>query len=674
VTSADAVDEGDTTAGDTATGERATRMTDTATGALSSGTITDRFATVRSVALRVFVGDRLGLVVFLGTLAFVALYWRVGIFITDNYTLANALVALADGHLAIEEAVFGPHLKTPGMVFHDGAKYGRNYGQIVFALPFLWGLEALAAVADPGLILPMLWALVLVALGRESGRVLGRPSLGTNVGVVCALAAFAVNVAVARPLAPRLFPVAALQVSAIVATALAVVTLYRLVGRVHDRRTGVAAAMVVGLATPVGFWASVPKRHAIVVALALGICYALFRSRQSQSPDDLVSPLGFRAIAYAIVGLTTWVHGGIAFGIFLALVVVDVPTARSNDIRSLAVVGTVFFVSMIPFFVTNVLISGDPLRPPRVLYSFQYPTSDAAGGGSTGSTGTGGFVQSLLDVLPPVLATPVIAVLDRSSVLLGEFVAGANTLSSDPGRLYRVFVRGGDIAGVSRLNLDQTIYLTVLEAAPIVAGVTAACATGGVRLWRSVHRAPKNLVTRLRSRSGAFKKSPATTVDAFVVALATSFLLMYVSRLPLHAQLTVRYLHPFYPLAVYAIARQAPLRRAFGTHWQAGIWTWAGGVLVGSQLFVVAVAAGSLGRGEAVQVHALAGLAVAAVFAALAASSVFSDRFDRATAVAGGLAAALGTDFLLLSGLVYFQYGQYALPAAGWVADLLATA
>ena len=57
----------------------------------------------------------------------------------------------------------------------------------------------------------------------------------------------------------------------------------------------------------------------------------------------------------------------------------------------------------------------------------------------------------------------------------------------------------------------------------------------------------------------------------------------------------------------------------------------------------------------------------------IASVSVVGDRFDRATAVVGGLAAALGTDLLLLSGLSYFQYGQYALPAAGWVAELLAT-
>jgi len=646
--------------------------------------IRERLAQAGAVALRVCVGTRLGLVVFLGALAFFALYWRIGLFINDSYTLANALVALADGHLWVGEAVYGPGLETPGMVLHEGAYYGRNYGQIVFSLPFLWAFEGLAAVADPGLILSMAWALVIVALGRESGRLLDRPALGASAGVICALGTFAANVAVARPLPPRLFPIVALQVSSMVAAALGVVTLYRLVARIHDRRIGLAAATVTGLATPVAFWASLPKRHVIITALVLGTCYALYRSRLTASPDDLVSPLAFRAITYGLVGLATWIHGGEAFGVFLPLVVVDVSTARSNDPRSLVIVGIALFVSLAPFFVTNVLISGSPLKPPRVLSSFQYLGT----GGTTSRTGWGTFVQSMIDGLPPAVAAPVTTVLTRSSVLFGQFFKGAGALVADPGRLYRVFVRGGDIPAVSEANFSQTFYLTVLEAAPVIAGVAGSLAVGAVGAWQFLCESPRAAVTRfwsrvrsrfrLRSRPRSWlaplNVSPARTVDAFVVALSVSFLLMYISRLPLHAQLTVRYLLPLYPLAVYAMARQASLRRILAAHWRSGLWTWAGGVLVGCQLFVVVVAARSLGRGEAVQVHALVGLAAAGVFAVLAASSVLTERFDRATAVAGGLTAALGTDFLLLSGLVYFQYGQYALPAAGWVADLLATA
>lgn len=649
-----------------------------------------RLAAARALALRVCVGDRLGLVVFLGTLAFVASYWRVGVFINDNYTLANALVSLADGHLWVGDAVFGPGLETPGMNAFEGRYYGRNYGQLAFALPFLWALQALGAVVDPGLVFPACWSLLAVALGREAGGVFDRRSLGASVGAGVGLAAFGVNVAVARPLSPDLFPVAALQVSSMVAAGLAATTLYRLVARMHGRAVGVAAAALTALATPIGFWASMPKRHVLTVALVLGTGYALYRSREDRSTAALVSPLGFRATAYALVGLLTWVHGGEAFAVFLALVVVDVPTARSNDVRSLAVVGVVFSLSMVPFLATNALVSGDPLRPPRMLRSFGRVTDTLGGGSGGGSAGGGsaggasagggsaGLLVTVLRLLPPPVAGAVSLAFDRLDILFGQFVRGSRVLVADPGRLVSVFIRGGDIQGVSERNFHRTIYLTVTEASPVVAGAVAVGAVGVARGWGPVRESldAGSIPARTRIRSGLVgsNPSPAASTDAFFLAVGVAFLLLYVSILPVHAQLTVRYLLPVYPLAVYAMARLPSLRRALAGHWRAGLWTWALGVFVGGQAFVAVVAVRSLSGGEAVQVHALVGLAVATAFAALAVATVFSERFDRATAVAGGLAAALGTDFLLLSGLAYFQYGQYALPAAGWVADLLATA
>lgn len=638
-------------------------------------------STARTLAMRVCVGDRLGLVVFLGTLAFVASYWRVGVLVNDNYTLANTLVSLAEGHLRVDEAVYGSGLETPGMSLFEGQYYGRNYGQLVFALPALWLLQALGSVVDPGLVFPTCWSLLVVALGRELGRLFDRRSLGASVGAGAGLVAFAANVAVARPFDPGLFPVAALQLSSMVAAALTVTTLYRLLARIDGRRVGVAGGALTALATPIGFWASVPKRHVVVVALVVGTGYALYRSREDASTPALVSPLGFRAAAYALVGLLTWVHGGEAFAVFLALVLVDVPTARSNDARSLAVVGAVFALSMVPFFATNVLISGDPVRPPRMLRSFgSVPDmlGSESNGGSAENTGDSvGLLVAFLRLLPPPVARPVSLAFDRLDVLFGQFITGGRVLVSDPGRLGPVFVRGGDIAGVSSENFYETIYLTISEASPVAAGVVAVCVAGVVRSWESLRGALEGqsvrAVTRLRSGVVRPDPSPVAVSDAFFLTVGVSFLLLYISRLPLHAQLTVRYLLPVYPVAVYAIVRLPSLRRAFTGHWRAALWTWTAGVLLGVQGFVVVVAVQSLSRGEAIQVHALVGLAGAAVFAALAVATVFTERFDRVTAVAGGVAAALGTDFLLLSGLAYFQYGQYALPAAGWLADLLGT-
>ena len=640
-------------------------------GVAVSTTAREGVSKASNTLYRVCVGTQTGLVVFLGTLVFVGLYWRVGIFINDTYTVANAFVSLADGSLAIQEPIFGGSFETPGMGAHEGQYYGRNYGQLVFALPFLWALEGLTTVADPGLVLPMIWALLVIALGREIGRLLDHPSLGTAVGSVCGLAAFLVNVAFGQPLATRLFPVVALQAGSMVTAAFAVTLLYRLVARIHSRRAGAATAAVTALATPVTLWASIPKRHVTVLALILAVAYAIYRSRSDASSGALVSPLGFRATAYGLVGLLTWVHAGEGFTVFLALVAVDFPTAPSNDRRSLAVVGGVFALSMLPFFTTNALLSGDPLQPPRMLQSFNTISGRSIESSSTGASTAGAWY---VETLPPVLAGPVTAVLDRSSIILGQYVRGAVVLATEPGTLVPVFVRGGDIHWVNEVNHNRTTYLTVLESAPVVAGAGAVGAAAVSMVSNGRGLFSSNPGGRLPLRKQLMPESRAT-VDAFLLLVGGLFGVLYIQRLPLPAQLTVRYLLPLYPLAVYGMIRQPSIRRALDAHWRAGLWTWAAGVLVGAQLFIVVVGAvASLGPGEAIQVHAVVGLVAAAGFGVLAVATVLTEYADRAAAVAGGLAAALGTDLLLLSGLVYFQYGQYALPAAGWVADLLAVA
>lgn len=620
-------------------------------------------------------GDRVGLALFLATLAFAGLYWRLGFFITDNYTVANGLVAVADGGLAIEEATYGS-LNAPGTVASGGSAYARNYGQIVLALPFLRALEGLALVADPGVAFPALWCLVVLALTAQVGAILDRRALGAVGGSALALALFAANLSVARPIDPGLFPLAALQLGSTVAAGFGAVLLYRLLAGLHGRRTGIAAGALTAFATPIGFWAPIPKRHALTAALVVAVCYAFSRSRTPGS-DGRLSATGMRALAYAFVGLLAWVHAPEAIVVFAALVVADVPTAPANDRRTLATVAAVFLLSLVPFFVTNVLLSGNPLRPPRLLSRYGGGSVEAlvqgSGGAGTdgGGSGSGGDADSGIRAVAAPVLSDLRRVTDAFAGLLGSGFAAAH---EEPRRLVRSFVRGGYIDGVGSEDGDQAIYLTVAESAPVVAGTVAALvpvlgAIRGPRVRRIADRS--TLASRLRSlRSGA-DLSPARSTDLFVCLVALLLTLVYLPRLPVHAQVTVRYLLPLYPLFVYAIARQRALRRVLDRHGRLAAWTWAGGVLLGSQVLVAIVVGGAFGRGEAVQVHAVLGLLAAVAVASTAVASTVDERADPLTAIAFGVAAALGTDFLLVSGLAYFQYGQYALPISEWLATFL---
>jgi hypothetical protein len=604
----------------------------------------------RGTIERAVFGDGYGTALFLGSVCFFMLYWRIGVFITDNNAIATTLLNVADGRLHLTAAPYGSGLESPGTYVSGDRVYGRNYGVVFAALPFLWLLEGAATVADVRVVLVACWGLLVMGWAGTLARLFERRWL-VAVGSVVAVATFLGSLTAATPLAPLARPVIALQLLTMVATALSGVVLYRLVARIHSRRVGLLAGASAMVATPLGFWASLPKRHTFTVLFLLVSGYALYRSRAAADGGD-GDATTYRALAYGAVGLLAWVHAAEALVAFLVLVAVDVPTARSNDRRSLAVVGGVFLLSLVPFFLTNVLISGNPIEPPRLLTP--YGEDPGTGLGSGGGGPSGGFFETTL--VGQMLAKGISVLTALATQLFG----GLLVLLTDGTRVYQTFVRSGYIAEVAADESGLAISLTILESAPLLAAIV------GV---------PVAAARRLRSdgfgRLRAHLRTPAGTVDAFVVGSGLLFTLLYMTRLPLHAQVTVRYLHPLFAFGVYGIVRLAVVRETLTDHWRTGLWTYAGTVLIGGQLVIAYLALTGPTLGEAVQFHALLSLATATPLALWVVAAAASDAVPRSYgAVALALASAAGTLFLLLSGLDYFDYaGQYMLPVVRVVTD-----
>jgi hypothetical protein len=592
-------------------------------------------------------GDRLGLVLFLGSLAVFGLYWRIGVFITDTGALTQTLPAVARGQLSYGTA--GPDAFTaPGVHVVDGKLYGRNYGQLVAAVPVLWTLQALQAVVDLKIAVLVGWSLLVLGFAHHLGVEMERRAIRLG-GAVLALLLFALNVVLRpTPLGPDSLPVLALQVSSMAAAAMCGVLVYRLLALLEDRTTGVVGAIVVAIGTPVGFWASIPKRHALTTMLVMGVVYAFARSRHSDATP--FGPVTYRALAYALTGLTTWVHAAEGFVLFVGLFVVDMATASKRDGRTLVTLALVFAASMLPTLLTNVLISGSPLKVPRTLPRYLRGVAESTGDSVVPSSGGGSASGSGSS---SGTATPfVVAFAGR--IIHEVFLKGVFVIVEDPGRFVRVFVRGGYIPDAAQQDLGQALYLTVLEAAPLLAGALAGVGS---------------LARRLSDATGSIRLSPT---DWLVAILCLVFTLLYLPTLPTHAQVTVRYLLPIYPLGVYAVFRTSVVRKTLRRHLRTFAWTYSGTVLIGGQLLVVALVLARLSRGEAFQLHALLALAAAAGLALAGIWSAFDDRLLQLTAVALGLTAGLGTAFVLLSGLSYFQYASYALPLSEFVARLLA--
>ncbi|SFK67622.1 hypothetical protein SAMN04487950_0530 [Halogranum rubrum] len=585
-------------------------------------------------------GDHYGLLLFFGAVTFAGLFWHIGVFINDNYTIANALYNLANGHFAVTDIIYGPESGvTPGMVTNNGQRYGRNYGQLFLTLPVVYALRGLTTVGDLRIGLIGLWCLSLLATCYQVGRILNRELLAARVGAILALGIFALNTAVATQLDDKWITLLALQLTSILAAAFVAVLTYRLLTRIHTRRIGLAAGLAIVFATPVSFWAAIPKRHTYMAALVLAVVYSFYRSRETAAAT---TALRFRALAYAFVGLATWLQAGEALVIFVALVAVDLLTAESNSPRELAVVGGVFGLSLLPFMLTNLLIAGNPFSPPLFLPRYTGPES-LVGSPSTSpgsSPGTGSSAQpvwiALLTSLQ-VVANGLLESIDQLAIR----VEGGLRAALEPQRLYHVFIRGGYIEEVARKDLGHAINLSLLESAPIFAALVVL---------------PKALYGRVRDGVSVEirRLTPHHATDVLVAGIAVLFSLFYLRVLPLHVMITVRYLLPVMPLLLYAVFRFRAVHDLLTYPRTLGI-AFTGTVCIGVQLLVVLLILLDTNLGEAAQVHAWLNLTAATLLALwLLVQTRLPERYTPVGAAILGVTAGVTTNFLLLAGVVYF--------------------
>ncbi|WP_123537725.1 hypothetical protein [Halosimplex salinum] len=633
----------------------------------------ERVAEFGATLTRTLFGGRPGLALFCGSLALFVLTWRVGTFFNDIGLYEAMLRRMADGHLS-----FGPpgglDEAYPGMHIRDGEVYGRGYGLAALALPVLWGLELLDPLVELRWLVVVGWSALLVATGVLVGEQVGRRRRGLAAGGALAALALVGNGWFFKPFVVDLSTFA-LQLVTMLASAVVVVAVYRLLADRHGTTVGLLGGATVLLGTPVAFWATTHKRHAVAAMFVVIAVYAFARSRRDEESHR--SRIAFRAGAYACAGLLAWVHAPEGFTLLGALVVVDLPTARRNDAWTLAVVGLALALSLVPYFATNALVSGNPLLPPHFLDPYsggsladladgaanggegsEVAGGGAAGGGATGGgaadgTGSSGGVIAVAAGAVAALVRPVLDGVDSIVPLarraIGMYVSGFVTLFTEPGRLFDTFVRwGSKDYDKTTLFFDGGTNLSVLESAPVLAALAA------LPLRRRVDE--------IRS-GGRRLRDAADPVDLLVIVTTALFVCLYINRLPVFVQLTVRYLHPLYPLAVYGLFRIPRVRSILTARTSATVLSYEATLLLGAPLSVGAMFVFETTKGDVVQALGLASLAVAAV---LALALLASPRDERAEAVAAGaFGAAVGavTIYLLLTSFVLFHYGPSALPA-----------
>jgi len=487
---------------------------------------------LRSI-LREYSVDRFGAAIFFGSLCFTGLYWQVGVFINDNYTIVNTLLNLSEGRLYFESFYGSELVKWPGTVHIDDRLYGRSYGIAFAALPFLWATTLLEPILG----------LRLIAVGFWSVGVLGL----------------------------------AVQIDA-------------LVGR--RRSVLLAACTLIG---------------SVVVANAL-----------------LTSPTDINRIHRYVLSL-----------------------------QMLAILASVFVSSLVPFFITNTITTGDPFTSPLMASGFGVDTPTSAGGETgAGGGGAGGGASGSADGVGGLVPDVLITVIDRVMLVVSIYRDGLIAVADDPYRVYQVFIDRAYTAP----NFGSSRNLTVLESMPFLGVLVGVIPYGIYR----VRRGP-GVRSWLRTVVGQ--------TDALVFAYVLLFAIVYMPRLPLRVQLTVRYLVPITPGLLYLTFRLPPVKRAIRTNQSALSWTYAfglGGFSLASLLLLRAGSAVGITASDLdlLSLHGSVALGCATFLGIGTIAAVIADDARVGTIVARlfALGAALGTTLILLFFLHYSPAERWLFP------------
>lgn len=609
--------------------------------------------------------DRLGVLVFTGALLFYSVTGRLDVIINDTYTIADTLLTVSNGHVAVTQFPYGGAPGAlPGLYYNDGMLVGRNYGQAAYTLPVYLGLVGLQLLAPLQVVLTALWAFLLYWFLTTLVSYTGHGSRWHAAGVT--LLAFFANVSVVEQTASRLTLVAALQLTSMAAAAATGLAAYHLFRARLEPRPAALVAVLTAVATPIGFFSTVPKRHAftgLFVTLALLVLYRAFAT------DIARRRRWYKALAYGTVGGLAWVHAPEGLLLLIAIVVGDLAGTRSFRPRDLAFSLMGLFVSLLPFFLLNYLVSGSPLTPPRRLPAYggqDVSLGGGAGGGDTTATGddsgtgtSGGASVSLVTLFSALVETAVELseevwlTVSTVSGILGREAARSVGVFGDTDRVWSIFVRRGYSDTVTGVDA-QAIHLSLLEASPTLGALTA-------------------VVVRRRESLKRWMEDDLFATDVTGLVFAISLVALALPRLPIRASYTVRYLHPLFVLGMYALVRTPFTRTVFRRYTSLLWYVFAAVVVVGTPTYTLAVFTMADVAGEAVQLYALpasiVGIAVGVV--TLVARLLDSSWWERLSVVALGVGFGVVTVYLIVVSVVVFGGERNLLPVIELLSERL---
>lgn len=435
---------------------------------------------------RFVLPDDTSSLIFYASLAIFIAIWNINIFINDEVTLAGQLFNLVHGSLSMTvmpEKIYeglGFGNSAPILGFTLGGKVYAFYTHAVpvFATPFYYLLYGANITIGIRLFFMTIESFLIFMVSMLLGRRYGRGKVGAYTGIFAALVLFSVNAFIGSTMVSLVFEqwgaLMAIQLLNIVATALIMVISYRIFKRYfRSTRLGEFGAIYLLVATPLTFWAVASKDHTMSVLLIVASIGSFYKYLL----DDRAV---YRYLSYALVGFSVWVRIFDALPLFAAIFFTDLLTSKGR-IKSALMAFITVALSLIPYFINNYLLFGNPLLSPVYLSAHQDLASDSSLTTTGGSSGILGLLlkipsffldtwkaaslpyipQNLYNALFYVNMPMTLSLFQICPLLILPVIAGVLYLARTVGRMLRSGVPSLNISTDFAVKLIFAVYIGV---------------------------------------------------------------------------------------------------------------------------------------------------------------------------------------------------------------------
>lgn len=275
------------------------------------------------------------------------------LFLSDEGVILDQFYNLINGSLAINIAKINT-VKGIFILVGDNLYGLFSYSLLILSLPVYYFLRIIDPYVGAHLFILQLWALsggVIVYLIMKFKN----QKFAVISGILSYFILIFSNWYFFKPIYfPKWGELLSIELTNIIITSFIVLIVYQLFKKLFGDKIALFASFFVIFATPISFYALTLKHHSLTIFFTLLSIYYFYKHYERKDNK-------FIFLSYFFAGLCVWARILDGVILLITLLAMDFLILKKRNVKYISHILLIILISLIPFFIFNYLILGNPL-------------------------------------------------------------------------------------------------------------------------------------------------------------------------------------------------------------------------------------------------------------------------------------------------------------------------